>query len=273
MLIPDFTAIDFETATGARNSACSVGIVRYENGKAIIKNHYFIKPPNNQYSYRNIMVHGIYAKTTENAPTFNILWHTIEPFLQNQIVVAHNASFDRSVLHETLDLYAIDLPEIIWECTYELTNMNLEDACEVYDVKLTNHHNALDDALACGNLFIKLLAGNKPSVYHKGRTKKKNIISSRFIDKKYLKPNLEDCDSSSPFYNKHIVITGTFRKFFRNEIAELLHDKGGFIQNSVNHKTDYVLAGSNMGPAKKEKAEKLGIPIISEEVFEEMIGE
>ncbi len=72
---------------------------------------------------------------------------------------------------------------------------------------------------------------------------------------------------------KSFVVSGVFERHSRNDIKELIERYGGKNVGSISSKTDYVLAGSNMGPAKKEKAEKLGIPIISEEVFEEMIGE
>ena len=271
MEFPDFTAIDFETATGSRNSACAVGIVRYEDGEIVYKNHYYIKPPDNKYSYRNIMVHGIYAKTTANAPTFDIVWEEIRPFIENQLVVAHNASFDRSVLEETLDYYGIITPEVLWECTYELTGRNLEDACEIFNVVLLNHHNALDDALACGNIFLKLLSNYKPkSLFGKGI--KKSHSSHEKIPKELHKPNLVTANKESPFYEKHVVISGTFKNHSRIEIAKIIHGEGAYIQTAVSGKTNYVLAGANMGPAKKEKAEKLGIPILSEEEFEGMIG-
>jgi DNA polymerase-3 subunit epsilon len=216
------------------------------------------------------MVHGIYAKTTINEPTFDIVWEEIKPFLENQIVVAHNVSFDRSVLEESLKLYDIISLEILWLCTFELTGMNLENACELYDVELLNHHNALDDALACGNLFVKLLSGYKPKGYEYIHHEKRESFHEK-ISKEFYKPDLESCDQDSVFYNKHIVISGVFKNCSRNEMAKKLHESGAFIQTNVNHKTDFVLAGANMGPAKKQKAESLGIPIISEEDFEKMI--
>ena len=265
-----FTAIDFETATGQRNSACAVGIVRYENDKIIYKKHYFIKPPGNKYNYHNIMVHGIYAKTTIDSPTFNIVWEEIRPLIENQIVVAHNVSFDKSVLEETLDFYNVEIPEIIWLCTYELTGTNLEQACEMFDVTLENHHNALQDALACGNIFLKLINGYRPKKLIPTIRRKAQKTHTR-IPKELHKPDIAKANKNSFLFNKHIVISGVFKNYTRIEIAEIIHQEGAYIQSGVNAKTDYVLAGANMGPAKKQKAEKLGIPIISEEDFEEMI--
>ena len=68
------------------------------------------------------------------------------------------------------------------------------------------------------------------------------------------------------------VVSGVFERHSRDEIKKLIERYGGKNNSSISSKTDYVLAGANMGPAKKEKAEKLGIPIISEEEFEKMIS-
>ena len=70
---------------------------------------------------------------------------------------------------------------------------------------------------------------------------------------------------------KTIVISGTFSHHSRDEDKELIEREGGKNAGSISKNTSFVLAGENMGPAKKEKCEKLGIPIISEDQFLEMI--
>ena len=70
---------------------------------------------------------------------------------------------------------------------------------------------------------------------------------------------------------KSFVVSGVFSNHSRHEIKALIEKYGGKNTGSISSKTNYVLAGENMGPAKKEKAEKLGIPIISEDDFEKMI--
>lgn len=68
-----------------------------------------------------------------------------------------------------------------------------------------------------------------------------------------------------------IVISGTFSRHSRDEYKELIDRNGGKNTGSVSAKTTYLLAGENMGPAKLEKAEKLGVKIISEDDFLDMI--
>lgn len=70
-----------------------------------------------------------------------------------------------------------------------------------------------------------------------------------------------------------IVISGTFLKHSRDEYKAMIEQHGGKNSGSVSGKTDYILAGENMGPAKLEKAAKLGVKIINEEEFLNMLSE
>ena len=69
----------------------------------------------------------------------------------------------------------------------------------------------------------------------------------------------------------NFVVSGVFEKFSRNELKKTIEDNGGKVTGSISKKTSYIIAGENMGPSKKEKAEKLNIPIISEEEFLKML--
>ena len=68
-----------------------------------------------------------------------------------------------------------------------------------------------------------------------------------------------------------IVVSGVFARHSRDEMKALIEHYGGKNAGSISSKTTYVLAGDKMGPEKKKKAESLGVKIISEEEFEEMI--
>ena len=68
-----------------------------------------------------------------------------------------------------------------------------------------------------------------------------------------------------------ITDSGVFEKVSRTELKKHIEDNGGKVSSSISSKTSYVVAGANMGPSKKEKADKLEIPIISEDDFLAMI--
>jgi len=67
------------------------------------------------------------------------------------------------------------------------------------------------------------------------------------------------------------VVSGVFRDYSREEIHRTIEENGGRILSGVSSNTSYVVAGEGMGPAKREKAEKLGVPIITEAEFLRMV--
>jgi DNA ligase (NAD+) len=72
---------------------------------------------------------------------------------------------------------------------------------------------------------------------------------------------------------KIFVVSGVFQQFSRDELKKVIEDNGGKIGSSISAKTNYVVAGDNMGPAKLEKAGKLNIPILTETDFIKLINE
>jgi DNA ligase (NAD+) len=68
------------------------------------------------------------------------------------------------------------------------------------------------------------------------------------------------------------VISGVFAHHSRDEYKALIEQNGGKNVGSISSKTSFILAGENMGPSKLQKAEKLGIRIVNEEEFLDMIG-
>jgi len=152
-----FTAIDFETAQGKRWSICQVGLVRVENQIITEQFSILVQPPDNYYWNNFIDIHGITPKQTQHAPTFDRIWHQIEPFIKNQNVVAHNGfAFDFHCLKQTLEYYGLISPEFIGYCTYRIYKDHLASLCRHYKIPL-NHHDALSDARACAELFKKHL--------------------------------------------------------------------------------------------------------------------
>lgn len=153
-----FTAIDFETAQGKRFSICQVGLVRIENGQVTDKISKLICPPDNFYFYRNTEIHGIRAQDTCNSPTFAAVWHEIKKYVQHQTVVAHNGAFDFSCLSKTLDYYNLEQPSYEKQCTLKIYKKDLATLCREHRIQL-NHHDALSDAMACAQLYLRSLKG------------------------------------------------------------------------------------------------------------------
>lgn len=276
----NFTAIDFETAQGARWSICQVGIVRVENDKIVKTISTLIKPPKNEYQRSNTLVHGINGEITENSPTFPEVWPKIKEYIDGQLVVAHNSDFDINCLESTLHYYNLPVPKYKVDCTYKRTNLKLEDLCVALDIALDNHHDACCDALACANAYTKLLKNGVPdcSKIHQKANNPFDFSSHHKLCGDVLKPDLQNCNVNSPFYNKKIVFTGILAKYPREEAAAIVKKYGADIDIGITKRTNIVIMGNSAGPSKVRKIEKYNnegcnIRVIEEEEFNEIINQ
>ncbi|MBF0543938.1 MAG: 3'-5' exonuclease [Candidatus Riflebacteria bacterium] len=175
----NFVGIDFETATGHPQSACAVGIVTVENGEIVDEFYSLIQPPENFYSIWTIRIHGITPADTVDTIKFRELFPEIKKRVQNKILVAHNASFDRGVLQSCTVQSGFTYEELNiekWECTMRIYRskgfrpFNLLSCCTQLGIEL-NHHEALSDARACAKLY---LLRNSPDLKSEKGNKCKN---------------------------------------------------------------------------------------------------
>lgn len=158
----NFVAIDFETANSNRYSACSIALVVIKKNKVSNIYHSLIKPPDNNFNYINTSIHGITYNDVKNMPYFHKLWPDLKEIIGDSILVAHNASFDISVLRSCIGYYGINSPRLGYICTCELSrkiwpgqfSYKLNNICNYLDIDL-NHHEALSDANACASIAIK----------------------------------------------------------------------------------------------------------------------
>ena len=159
----DFCGIDFETACGLRASACSVGLVRVRQGFVTETLYSMINPPEWMFFREDFIdIHGLTRDIVKTSPSFEILWSEMKAFIGQDFLVAHNASFDRSVLAGCLEYYKIcdELPQ--FECSLkaarrkwpELNNHQLDTISNFLGIEL-NHHEALSDAIACSKIYVE----------------------------------------------------------------------------------------------------------------------
>ena len=103
------------------------------------------------------------------------------------------------------------------------------------------------------------------------QTNRKNVLQLQTFGLKLEISEEELANTSDLFLNQTIVVSGVFESLSRNELKKLIEKNGGKVGSSVSSKTSFLVAGENMGPSKREKAEKLGVSIISESEFLHLI--
>jgi DNA polymerase-3 subunit epsilon len=155
----NFVAIDFETANYMSNSACSVGLVRVVGGEIVDTAVHLIKPPTREFMFTH--VHGLTWKDVAKAEDFGKLWPSIAPLFDGaEFLAAHNAAFDKGVLHACCASYGIPAPSLPFQCTVQMARRiwnihptKLPDVCRKLGIAL-DHHEALSDAMACAQIVL-----------------------------------------------------------------------------------------------------------------------
>ncbi len=157
-----FAAIDFETASGARTSACSLGIAVVEDGAIVRRNEWLIRPPSLYFSRFNTQIHGITPEMVAGSPGFGALWPEIERELGDLTLVAHNAAFDMGVLRATLAHYDVWCQRMQFLCSCalsrkcwpELPRHTLDALAREFGISF-RHHNAEEDAVASALVVLR----------------------------------------------------------------------------------------------------------------------
>ncbi len=213
MYINNFTIIDVETASRRVPSICSLGLVHVSGGRVVARHHYFIKPPG-RFEYWNIRVHSIEPYHVKAAPRFKEIWPLIKDYCENSIIVAHNASFDLAQIQASLKEAGIDHPDFYYIDTVKMAGRlfpgfpkyNLAYLSLVMDAELGNHHDALSDASATGEIFTWMqgkypLERSNISIYRSPHT---SAVKSKDFGKHFsqLRLQLRDYQPGQALDNK-----------------------------------------------------------------------
>ncbi|WP_307387149.1 MULTISPECIES: 3'-5' exonuclease [Microbacterium] len=159
----DFTAIDFETANSSGASACAVGLARVRDGRVVATAAWLIKPPpgHDHFAPINVGIHGIQAADVVNAPDWSAQLARLTAFAGADVLVAHNAGFDMSVLRRACAATGDECPPYRYLCsvqmsrkTYTLPSYRLPLVAEEAGCSPFAHHDALADAVACAEITI-----------------------------------------------------------------------------------------------------------------------
>ena len=159
----DFTAIDFETANGSPASPCAVGLIRVRDSKPVATLELLFRPPvpHDWFSEGNIRVHGITPAMVQDAPAYSEVINPMLEFIDQDLLVAHNASFDMGVLADSAKAINQELPKLHYGCslkiarkTYNLESYRLNAVAYAIGHEEFEHHNALADSDACARIVI-----------------------------------------------------------------------------------------------------------------------
>ncbi|MFH1378501.1 MAG: exonuclease domain-containing protein [Planctomycetota bacterium] len=267
-----FTSIDFETANSSRGSACSIGLSFVCDGVIVDSRHYYIRPDPLYFDPFNTSIHGISESDVINAPTFEERWSELKKFFVSP-VIAHNASFDMSVLRHALDDSGLSYPTIDYFCTRVISkqvwkqfpSFALDYIAREIGISF-KHHNAEEDARACSLVAIHACkeVGAKSlydlqsicgirvgSLYNGGystcggpsissRKKTESILCASDI-----RPTSDQIDPNHPFYDMSFAFTGAMSAMSRREAFQTVVNHGGICHDNVRADTNFLVVGQD----------------------------
>lgn len=255
----DFVAIDFETANETRGSACSVGVTQVRDGQVAAQGLTLINPETYFNPYCSA-VNGITEDDVRHAPTLPELWPALSSLLEGQLVVAHNASFDMSVLRNTAARYRMSGgPGFDVLCTYRmaratwpsLPSYSLGYIAPALGIAF-EHHQAGDDARACALLALAICRALGVGGLHEA-VAAHDFIPGRLTPDSYIPfrehrslttvDGRDDADRDHPLYGKSICFTGTLASMVRRDAMERVTAVGCDFKTSVSKHLDYLVIG------------------------------
>ena len=249
----------------------------------------------------NIAIHGIRTNHVRNAATFEDIYHDMLAFIDNNLLLAHNTSFDMYALNDSFKKYNLDIPELDYLCTYRLSkalyqlpSYRLNMMAEHFNIDNSNHHHALNDAMVCAYIAMEIIKDKNQDLIHiceESQFELGNLRRNGFVKKRSYKNsfqihhNPELHDFNHIFYNKNICFTGMLKLYTRKEAAQIVSDLGAQFENSLNKNTDYLVVGglekilASPGKSKSSKLLKaeqfisqgVDIDILSEDDFSRLI--
>lgn len=288
--VKDFVAIDFETlqkeATDGKNYnhlPIQLGMVKYVNGKPLEYINTFINPPV-EGLWKSHWKIKIDSSDCEGAPSYADLHFKIIDFIEELPIIAFNASSEKGTFNDVCNFYNFPLPfgderfidpycQLLrnYKCPIPQSKdmSGLERWVRYFDLwrEEWKAHRAIDDAIMAAELYLYLQTIDIENTLQIKTTLKesKNPCISYPKQKKVI------IERTDKLEGKSIVISGVFAQHSRNEYKAMIEQHGGTNVSSISSKTSFILAGRDMGPAKLEKAQKLGVPIVSEEEFLAMV--
>ncbi len=273
----DFIAFDFETANEQRASACEISLVKVSGGIVGEKYTSLIKPHASMpFNPWNVQIHGITPGDVKNAPEFDSVIQDVVAFSAGLPLVAHNASFDMSVMRRTSELYSVSLPELEFYCTrilaqrspsIDLPSYALVNVCDALGIPFDESHRAEADAEACAQVAISLAASAsannladlatsllvKPGSLslhgYTGISSQKGSKAPSAFSKGSAQEFLasltpDDMSFDDDFVGKEVIFTGTLGSMERKLAQEKVLRAGGITGSGVTKKTSIVVVGA-----------------------------
>lgn len=270
----DYTAIDFETANSYRGSPCAIGLVRVRDGIAVTEERWLMRPPEevDYFDGYNIYIHGITPEMVADKPRWKEILPRIVEFIGDDVVVAHNAGFDSSVVRYACAVDDIEWPEMRLLCTLvlarralSLPSYRLPFVLDALGCSIEHHHDPLDDARAVVDIVRSLAAAQgvddldglassvRVHIGHMGggvyKGSRSIAASSHGGGSPLVRSDLSpDAELDGYLYGRVVVFTGKLMSMTRQAAWDECSRVGAIAEEATTRRTNVLVVG-DINPA------------------------
>ncbi len=292
----EYVAIDFEKLNDNKLSVCEVGLVVYKNGKEVDHFHSFINPVTGleRNSWAKCHLKHISDEELIEAPSFTDIFETIQNKILDNLIVVHSKGADLNYIYYLQDYYRLPKLYSKWADTKEIASYlgkfeNLPNLYfQLFGTHNTKHHQALDDARACGMIFnyfcdeVDIVNFIHEEDYLPSEIKRSidnNIRHTQFgtanVAPDGLVLNNDKISDRNFFKDKSVALSGMSGND-KDRIKSIIECLGARYTSAPSSKTDVFIINQNaVGPSKRIKAIELqkttGMLIITDEYFWELV--
>lgn len=266
----EFLVLDFEKACQDPWSICQIGLVEYKNSEITVLIDEYVNPKCefDKESRYFTNLHGISENEVAEALTFDKLYPKLKDLIEDKTVYNHNGS-DEKFFKEACKKHKLDIFNVKWvnslpiarDTWHNIGNHGVENLAKYLNIKYTPHNAAQDSIATAKILAIASIINDSPNNYKSNTRANNNELfktprGNRFSTKitgELLKPlnSAEVLNKKTPFYNKKVVVSGTYSKWpDRKDLAQILKDHGADIDSKIGPNTDFLCAGKGVGPKK-----------------------
>lgn len=299
----EYILLDLET-TGyypASDKIIEIGLAKVKNNEIIDSFSSLINPKIEIDPYIEEKT-GITNEMVSTAPTIDDVLPQALRFIGDSVIIGYNVNFDIHFLYNNMmNLYNkpfandfVDVMRLTKKCLPFLPNKKLATVCDYFEIDKTGHPRAYQDCVITFQCYQKIKDfiiseygsfDNFFKTAFKKKKKYKNYYINAKANAKEIKTEKTEFNKESPLYEKYFVFTGALEKLTRKEAMQMVVDVGGFCENNVTKKTNFlVVGGLENAPVKNKKSSKLikaeklieeeqDLKIISEKKFFAMLTE
>lgn len=279
-----FVAVDIETANADCTSICQIGVAVFGRD-GVDETWSSLIDPKDYFDSMNVSIHGITADTVAGSPTIADVFPRLRDFLEDEFVV-HHMPFDRTSLRRAAEMHSVPAVQAHWIDTARVvrrtwparasSGYGLKDVARELGISF-RHHDALEDAVACGKVFLAAVAESGVPV-DEWVVRAHQPIGGETYSESVTRAG----GDAGPLAGESLVFTGSL-SVPRRDAANMAARAGAAVSNSVTRKTrilvvgvqDLRRTGESGKSSKHQKAESLvrdgfDIVIVSEEDFVSM---